>query len=124
MIDLRSQLKTAIMMITHDLGVIAEMADDVVVMYLGRGVEESSVSNLFHDARHPYTQGLLESVPSVINPSTRLEPIKGIVPDALDLPPGCRFEPRCPKAMEICRRDCPSLTEVASNHWVACWLYE
>lgn len=124
MIALRAEFKTAIIIITHDLGVVAEIADEVIVMYVGKGVEKSTVSNIFHDPKHPYTQGLMESVPSVTTPSGILQAIKGVVPDALNLPPGCRFEPRCPKAMEVCKTNNPSLREVAPNHWVACWLYE
>ena len=124
MIGLRAQFKTAIILITHDLGVIAEMADEVVVMYVGKGVEMSAVSNVFNGPRHPYTQGLMNSVPSISDPSLGLEPIKGTVPDALNLPPGCRFEPRCPEAMAICKENGPSLREAAPGHWVSCWLYE
>jgi len=124
MIDLRVEFKTAIIMITHDLGIIAEIADEVIVMYVGKGVEKSPVSDIFHDPKHPYTQGLMESVPSIISPSGSLQPIKGVVPDALNLPPGCWFEPRCPKAMKICKKNGPLLKEVTPNHLVACWLYE
>jgi oligopeptide/dipeptide ABC transporter ATP-binding protein len=124
MIDLQPQFKTSIILITHDLGVVAEMADEVIVMYVGQGVEKSNVYNIFHDPKHPYTHGLMDSVPSVAAPTISLRPIRGVVPDALNLPSGCRFEPRCPKAMEICKTNNPSLNEVAPNHWVSCWSYE
>ena len=124
MIGLRNEFKTSIMMITHDLGLIAGMADEVVVMYLGKVVEQSKVRNVFHDPKHPYTRGLMESVPSITSSKIKLNPIEGVVPDPLDAPLGCGFEPRCRKSMEVCETNVPSLKEVASNHWAACWLYE
>jgi len=124
MIGLRNEFKTSIMMITHDLGLIAGMADEVVVMYLGKVVEQSKVRNVFHDPKHPYTQGLMDSVPSITSSKIKLNPIEGVVPDPLDAPLGCGFEPRCRKSMEVCETNVPSLKEVASNHWAACWLYE
>jgi len=123
MIDLKAEFRSAIILITHDLGVVAEIANEVVVMYVGKGVEKSTVSNVFHSPKHPYTQGLMDSIPSITAPSG-LRPIEGVVPDALNLPPGCRFEPRCPRAMKTCKTDAPLLKEVAPNHWVSCWLYE
>ena len=120
--SLRDQFRTAIQFITHDLGVIAQMADDVVVMYLGRIVEAASVGEIFHAPSHPYTQGLMNSIPSLAEQKERLEPIKGVVPDPFELPDGCGFEPRCPYAMEICRSESPTLTAVAPGHTVACWL--
>jgi len=124
MIGLRNEFKTSIMMITHDLGLIAGMADEVIVMYLGKVVEQSKVRNVFHDPKHPYTQGLMDSVPSITSSKIKLKPIEGVVPDPLDAPLGCGFEPRCRKSMEVCETNVPSLKEVASNHWAACWLYE
>ena len=122
--DLRKEFKTAIQFITHDLGVIADMADDVVVMYLGRIVEAAEVHELYHNPKHPYTQGLMNSIPSLASKKERLTPIKGVVPDPFDVPAGCGFEPRCPHAMEICKTKVPPLKEVAPGHKVACWLYE
>ncbi len=122
--DLRKEFKTAIQFITHDLGVIADMADDVVVMYLGKIVEGSDVREVFHNPKHPYTQGLMNSIPSLASKKERLTPIKGVVPDPFDIPAGCGFEPRCPHAMEICKTKVPPLKEVAPGHTVACWLYE
>ncbi len=121
--DLQKKFHTAIMLITHDLGVVAEMCDEVVVMYLGRVVEHAKVRPIFHDPKHPYTQGLLRSIPSLASRKQRLEPIKGVVPDPLNAPPGCPFHPRCPHEMEICRREMPPLKEVAFDHQAACWLY-
>jgi oligopeptide/dipeptide ABC transporter ATP-binding protein len=128
-LDLMNQLKkeyrAAILFITHDLGVIAGMADDVVVMYLGRIIECASVRGIFHDPKHPYTQGLLNSIPSITAPrGMRLVPIDGVVPDLLDMPQGCGFEPRCPRRMEICRMQAPDLKEVVPGHMAACWLYD
>jgi oligopeptide/dipeptide ABC transporter ATP-binding protein len=120
---LRREFKAAIQFITHNLGVIAAMADDVVVMYLGRIVEGSSVGAVFHDPKHPYTQGLMHSIPSLASRKERLIPIKGVVPDPFDVPEGCGFEPRCPHAMEICKTKMPPLKDVATNHEAACWLY-
>lgn len=123
--NLRTEFKTAILFITHDLGVIANMADDVMVMYLGRIVEGAPVRGIFHDPKHPYTQGLMNSIPSLTSTrKERLTPIEGIVPDSFEVPQGCGFEPRCPYAMEICRNQIPELKEVAPGHWVACWLFE
>jgi peptide/nickel transport system ATP-binding protein len=121
---LRAEFHASIQFITHDLGVIAGMANDVVVMYLGRIVEASNVREVFHNAKHPYTQGLMHSIPSLAAEKKRLEPIKGVVPDPFEVPPGCGFEPRCPHAMEICKTKMPDLKEVAPGHTTACWLYE
>lgn len=121
MMQLKKEFQTSIIMITHDLGVIAGIADRVVVMYLGKVVEEAGVREIFHDTRHPYTQGLMNSVPSVIGKIRDLKPIPGVVPDALALPAGCSFRPRCSQASNVCYTDAPPLTEVEPNHWVACW---
>ena len=123
--NLRREFKAAILFITHNLGVIAKIADDVVVMYLGRIVEGASVRNIFHDPKHPYTQGLMNSIPSLATTrKERLIPIKGVVPDPFEVPYGCGFEPRCPHAMEICKRQIPPLQEVTPGHVVACSLFE
>jgi oligopeptide/dipeptide ABC transporter ATP-binding protein len=122
--DLRVEFKAAIMFITHDLGVIANMADDVVVMYLGKIVESASVRDIFHNPKHPYTQGLMNSIPSLVSTKEkRLIPIKGIVPSILEKETGCGFRSRCPHADEICRRKPPSLIEVSPNHRAACWIH-
>lgn len=120
---LQKEHRTAIMFITHDLGVIANMADDVVVMYLGRIVESAPVREVFHNPRHPYTQGLMKSIPSLTaSREDRLKPIRGVVPDLVNIPPGCGFEPRCPRAMPICKEKRPVLREIAPGHRVSCWL--
>ncbi len=123
--NLRTEFKAAILFITHDLGVIANMADDVVVMYLGRIVEGAAVRDIFHNPKHPYTQGLMNSIPSLATTrKERLIPIKGIVPDPFEVPQGCGFEPRCPHATGICETQIPPLKEVAHGHVAACWLFE
>ncbi len=126
-LELMKQLKrdfhTAIMLITHDLGVIAEMAERVAVMYAGKVVEEAPVRPLFRSPLHPYTRGLLLSIPHLHRETaTRLHVIKGTVPNLLWLPQGCRFNPRCPLADARCREEEPTLQQVADGRWVSCWL--
>jgi oligopeptide/dipeptide ABC transporter ATP-binding protein len=118
---LRAELGTAIILITHDLGVIAELADDVVVMYAGKVVERCAVQQLFAEPQHPYTVGLLGSIPRLHLEQKRLSAIEGIVPDAAAFPNGCRFHPRCPFAVEKCRTEIPPLMEISKNHSAACW---
>jgi len=119
---LRVEFKAAILFITHDLGVIAHIADDIMVMYLGKVVESASVRDIFHDTRHPYTQGLLKSLPSLATKKKgRLVPITGTVPAPFDILQGCGFEPRCSCAMDICKVQEPPLTQVAPGHLAACW---
>lgn len=123
--DLRKRFKTAIMFVTHDLGVIAQIADSVVVMYLGKIVESAPVREIFHNPLHPYMQGLISSMPSIKRYRTdRLIPIKGVVPDLFEIPLGCGFAPRCQRAMDICKRLSPTLKEESSKHLTACWLYQ
>lgn len=120
---LRSELQAAIMFVTHDLGVIAHMADDVIVMYLGRIVESGTVKDIFHNPRHPYTQGLMNSIPSLAaTKEKRLVPIEGVVPELSEVEGGCGFESRCPNTLDICKKQVPPLTEVAQGHYSACWL--
>jgi len=116
----------AIMLITHDLGVVAEMATDVAVMYLGRVVEQAPVDAIFHDPRHPYTRALLRSIPRMRARSReRLNPIEGAVPHPYDRPTGCPFHPRCPDFMAgTCDQRAPSLRPVGNHHTVSCFLYE
>jgi oligopeptide/dipeptide ABC transporter ATP-binding protein len=118
---LQREFHMALMMITHNLGVIAEMADDVVIMYMGKVVEEAPVRQIYRTPTHPYTIGLMESIPALTRKKERLKPIKGMVPDPYNLPKGCPFEPRCPEAMEICREQMPPLREIRPQHRVACW---
>jgi peptide/nickel transport system ATP-binding protein len=115
----------AIMLITHDLGVVAEMATDVVVMYLGRVVEQAPVDQIFHDPKHPYTRALLRSIPRMRSRSReRLTPIAGAVPHTYDRPSGCPFHPRCPEFMPgRCDKEEPALRPVADKHAVSCFLY-
>jgi oligopeptide/dipeptide ABC transporter ATP-binding protein len=118
---LRDEFGTAIMLITHDLGVIAELAHDVVVMYAGRIVEQVDVATLFAEPQHPYTVGLLGSIPKLHEQQARLAAIEGIVPNPAAMPAGCRFNPRCPFAVDKCRAEEPPLMEVRPGHLAACW---
>jgi oligopeptide/dipeptide ABC transporter ATP-binding protein len=120
---LQQDFHTAILMITHNLGVIAETSDDVVVMYLGKVVEQAPVELIFHNPKHPYTQGLMESIPALTHKKERLKPIKGSVPDPFNIPKGCPFAPRCPHVMAVCTQEMPPLKAIAPEHKVACWLY-
>ncbi|MBS3765412.1 ABC transporter ATP-binding protein [Candidatus Bipolaricaulota bacterium] len=121
--DLQEEFDTSIMFITHDLGVIAEITDYVVVMYLGKIVESGNVGEIYHNPTMPYTQGLMESIPSLDVDKGRLEPIKGVVPDPYQVPDGCPFNNRCPHAMDICREEDPPLVEVEDGHKSSCWLH-
>src|SRR5229473_815068 len=118
---LRDETGAAIMLITHDLGVIAELAQDVIVMYAGKVVERAEVATLFADPQHPYTVGLLGSIPKLHADQQLLATIEGVVPNPLDMPPGCRFNPRCPFAIDQCRASEPPLAEIKPGHFSACW---
>jgi peptide/nickel transport system ATP-binding protein len=118
---LREETGAAIMLITHDLGVIAELAHEVIVMYAGKVVERAPVGAIFHDPQHPYTVGLLGSVPKLHTEQRRLATIEGVVPSPAAMPVGCRFNPRCPFAMDKCRAEEPPSMEVKPGHWSACW---
>src|SRR5690606_29737664 len=113
-----------IILVTHDLGVVAEFADRVLVMYAGRVVESGTVAQLFAEPRHPYTQGLLKSIPRLEENRRRLDAIEGTVPKPTELPDGCSFHPRCAFAMPRCRREFPSDFTVRGGHVTACWLVE
>jgi len=121
--DLQKETGTSILLITHNLGVVAEACDRVGVMYAGVVVETAAACDIFQAPLHPYTQGLIRSIPRVTERSERLEVIKGTVPDLIDPPPGCRFHPRCPRAMERCSREKPRPVEVGAGHEVCCHLY-
>jgi oligopeptide/dipeptide ABC transporter ATP-binding protein len=126
MVSLKADLDTAIILITHDLGVVAESAARVVVMYAGKVVEEADVYNIFEHPLHPYTEGLLESIPRIdrsAQKKTRLTEIQGVVPIPSQLPEGCHFNPRCPKVMDVCRHENPELKKESDDHRVRCWLY-
>lgn len=126
-LELMKKLKTdfnaSVMLITHNLGVVAETCQRVIVMYAGKVVEEGDVYSIFEDPKHPYTQGLLKSIPSVEEKVDRLDSIPGIVPNPLNMPQGCRFQPRCSKAMEICKTKQPELTNLGEERNVRCFLY-
>jgi oligopeptide transport system ATP-binding protein len=122
--QLQDEIDSSIIMITHNLGVVSHMADQVAVMYLGKVVEYADVRELFHHPLHPYTVGLLNSVPVLGRKGKQvLVPIKGMVPTPSDKITGCPFAPRCPKAMPVCREQYPDFREVSPGHWVACHLY-
>jgi oligopeptide/dipeptide ABC transporter ATP-binding protein len=121
--EMQARLGTAILFITHDMGVIGEMADDVIVMYLGRVVERGPVAQVLEAPAHPYTQGLIASIPTLHRPrGERLSPIAGVVPGLGAIPQGCRFHPRCPLAMDVCRRDDPAMRPAGPGHEAACHL--
>jgi oligopeptide/dipeptide ABC transporter ATP-binding protein len=124
---LNRDLGMGVVLITHDLGVVAEMADRVAVMYAGEIVEEAAVRPLFREPMHPYTQGLIGSIPTLGVVKEELEVIPGIVPNLVDLPPGCRFAPRCKSrvelGLEICTRIKPELRPIDNGHQVRCWIY-
>ena len=126
--NLQSQMDMSIILITHDLGVVAEMCDRVNVMYAGRIVEEAEVTELFQSPKHPYTEALIGSTPVLGEADKELVTIPGSVPNLIDLPHGCKFAPRCQArvehALEVCTQEEPELKQIASNHWVRCWLYE
>ncbi|MGD8446935.1 MAG: ABC transporter ATP-binding protein [Desulfobacterales bacterium] len=119
--DIQNDLETSIVFITHDLGVIAELAHDIVVMYAGKIVESAPVRELFNDPRHPYTQGLLKCLPRLDADETELFTIRGIVPGPFDVVGGCAYHTRCRYAKSICRDRSPTLEEVAPAHQAACW---
>jgi peptide/nickel transport system ATP-binding protein len=127
-VDLQKKLGTAVILITHDLGVVAETAQRVIVMYAGRKVEEAPVEELFARPQHPYTRGLMASIPQLplmrgaeVETTERLQEIPGTVPALINLPPGCVFAPRCPHAEERCRAAYPDYEEKRPGHWAACW---
>jgi peptide/nickel transport system ATP-binding protein len=124
MLDLQQQYQMTLLFITHDLGVVAEVADEVAVMYLGKIVEKSDVYTIFNEPKHPYTQALLRSIPKVAVTRQELDPIKGMVPNPYHRPGGCSFHPRCTKALPECRTIVPSVTQLEDNHTVQCLLYE
>ena len=121
--ELQRKNRMAIVLITHDLGVIAEMADEVAVMYAGKVVEQGSVDQIFDNPLHPYTRGLLASIPSLAARGRPLSAITGTVPHPLNLPPGCLFAPRCPRAFAPCPTAFPARMEQGAGHDVACYLY-
>lgn len=121
--DLQKKTNTAIMLITHDLGVVAQMAHHVLVMYSGKIVESASAVDIFKSPKHPYTIGLLESIPNLEEEKKRLNSIEGVVPNPFELPEGCYFAPRCKFAMERCKTEQPGTYQVGENHTAACFLH-
>jgi peptide/nickel transport system ATP-binding protein/oligopeptide transport system ATP-binding protein len=125
-IKLKEELGMAIILITHNLGVIAAMVTRVLVMYAGRIVEEAKTKSIFENPQHPYTMGLLKSIPRLGDKirlgKIRLNEIPGVVPSLYELPPGCKFSTRCPFVMDICREEEPRLEEIEENHFNRCWL--
>ena len=123
MTGLQEITQTAIMLITHDLGVVAQMAHKVIVMYSGKIVEAAPVGELYKNPKHPYTIGLLQSIPSLDQDKKRLESIEGVVPNPFELPKGCYFAPRCKHAMDICRTTHPEPRTIGPDHTASCYLY-
>ena len=122
--DLKKQIGTSILFITHDLGVVAEVCDDVVVMYCGRAVEKGNVYDLFKNPSHPYTQGLLASIPTIGQSEGELQVIPGNVPNPKYMPKGCKFAPRCSKCFDKCLEEEPGFYDLGNGHCSKCWLHE
>ena len=122
MANLKKDLNTSLILITHDLGIVAEMCEKVAVVYAGEIVESGTADDIFNHTAHPYTEGLFDSLPRINSTARRLRPIKGLMPDPSNLPEGCKFCPRCPYAEEICRQENPEFTETEPGHFVKCHL--
>ena len=122
--ELKEKYNTSMIMITHDLGIVAEVCDEVAVMYAGRIVEEGSLEEVFGKTRHPYTEGLFNSLPNIKNRTAKLKPIHGLMPDPTDLPKGCAFAPRCTYATPECSESIPELKNMGGTHCVACSRYD
>lgn len=122
--NLKTRFNTTLLMITHDLGVVAEICDKVAIMYAGQIVESGRIEQIYEETGHPYTIGLFGAVPSLSKKVTRLSPISGLMPDPVDLPTGCPFHPRCPSCMPECSQRMPLTTEVSPGHFVRCLKFE
>lgn len=122
--ELKEKLGLSLILITHDLSIITETCDSVVIMYAGKIVESGSVAAVYKEQLHPYTQGLVGAFPSILAPKTRMASIPGFPPDLLNPPSGCRFNPRCKYAMDICRKKEPALIDIGKGHRVACYLHK
>lgn len=122
--NLKEEYGTAMIMITHDLGIVAEVCDEVAVMYAGRIIEKGTLEDVFNHTRHPYTEGLFNSLPNIEDRQARLKPIPGLMPDPTDLPKGCSFSPRCPYATERCRENRPKPRWMSDTHLVECLRYD
>lgn len=121
--DLNESMETSVIFITHDLGVVSELCDTVIVMYTGHIVEKAPVRELFAEPKHPYTVGLLNAIPKITKERNPLETIEGMVPNPTERIPGCSFSPRCPHATEHCRQEKPPMTRLSGERAVRCWLY-
>ena len=122
--DLNHKLNTAMILITHDLGVVAQVCDKVAIMYAGEIVEYGDLSDIYEHASHPYTQGLFGSIPDLDKDTDRLNPIAGLMPDPTNLPKGCSFSPRCPHCTEACKTQYPELREISPGHTVKCLMFQ
>ena len=120
MTELKTKMDSSMLLITHDLGVVAETCDKVAIMYAGEIVEYGSLEDIFEHTAHPYTEGLFSSLPSLENDVHRLKPIQGLMPDPANLPDGCKFHPRCPYAVDQCRSGAPALREISPGHLCQC----
>ena len=120
--NLKKELKTSVLMITHDLGVVAEMCDRVAVMYAGEILEVGSPVDIFNNTAHPYTKGLFSSLPGYMKNSKRLLPVPGLMPDPANLPKLCKFAPRCQNKFDLCEKELPELVEISDGHFVRCLL--
>ena len=118
--DLKREFNTSMILITHDLGIVAESCDQVAIMYAGEIVEYGSLEDIFDHTTHPYTKGLFNSIPSLDKDTERLQPIQGLMPDPANLPEGCKFHPRCPYAVEACAQQHPGMTELTPGHLCRC----
>ena len=118
--ELRRKINTSLIMITHDLGIVAEMCDKVAIMYAGKVVEYASTEALFNRPAHPYTEGLFNSIPDLTEDREELKVIKGLMPDPTNIPSGCSFHPRCPYAVDTCSQSVPKMVEIEPGHFVAC----
>ncbi|MEA4962564.1 ABC transporter ATP-binding protein [Lutispora sp.] len=121
---LKSEINSSIMLITHNMGVVAETCERIIVMYAGKIVEEGDVHSIFKEPKHPYTKGLLASIPSIKYKQDKLDSIPGLVPNPLNMPKGCRFEPRCKYALSKCKENQPDMTVLGEERRVSCFLYE
>ena len=122
--NLREKYNTSMIMITHDLGIVAEVCDEVSIMYTGKIVEQGNLEDIFENTKHPYTEGLFNSLPNIEDRKSMLKPIKGLMPDPTNLPKGCTFHPRCIYAKEICSQREPVVTKLSDTHYVCCLAYE
>jgi peptide/nickel transport system ATP-binding protein len=120
--ELKQKFSTAMILITHDLGVVAQVCDRVAIMYAGEIVESGTLFDVYEDTKHPYTIGLFGSIPNMESEVQRLKPINGLMPDPTKLPSGCKFNPRCPYAQDICREKTPPVTDLGNNHMTKCFL--